>query len=243
MGCGISKSGIADDKGTCRVFPHRRKLDNLHTNGRIIAYGTPFTKEGGEDDDIVDSQNGCKNISSSRKSVEILKMDACQEEKERKVDRKDVKSNNVEILLAKRDGNKDNHEECKDKVRISDFNGSLRIGSPSFREYCIVDCHSEDGFKDDGGSDGKNKETKGKEAKCNAPPKSNEGSMNKSRQKRLRKVLPTERPSLIKNPFDLNYVIEWKTILSLSFLPLLFFTQILFDFSSDDKIVHHLEFF
>ncbi|GFY87139.1 hypothetical protein Acr_05g0007780 [Actinidia rufa] len=189
MGCGISKSGIADDKGTCRFFPLRRKLENLHTNGRVIAYGTPSTKEGGEDDDIIDSRNGCKSISSSRKSVEILKMDACQEEKERKVERKDVKSNNLEIVLAKRDGNKDNHEECRDKGRISDFNGSLRLGSPSFREYCIVDCNSEDGFKDDGGSDGKNKETKGKEAPFNASPKSNEGWMNKSRQKKGKKNL------------------------------------------------------
>ncbi|KAL6994513.1 hypothetical protein U1Q18_012615 [Sarracenia purpurea var. burkii] len=133
------------------------------------------------------------------------------EEMENEMGRKEVENMCEGNVAVERDDKRDNTESEDDEDgRISDYDGPLWIGSPSFREYCTNDSPSEDSFKIHGDSDGEKKETKtkGDNNKGNTYSKPNEEPMTQSTRgrkgRRFRKVFPTGRSHAMRNLFHVT---------------------------------------
>ncbi|THG02204.1 general transcriptional corepressor trfA [Camellia sinensis] len=231
MGCGMSRYGLAgvpDNEGARSSNPIRRKFDELCRNDRIVSDATPSSSKQllkkGVEEDVVDS-NSSHNSTDSMKDL-ALQLKQCpkavdadsgiekqseeeekEKEKEKEKCRKEVESKNEEAkakATIETGDNKDNEESEEDEGIISNTDGSLWIGSPSFRDYCI-DCDSDDNFQNDDNSAGKMKETKTRGDECHASPKSNEEMENKSIRKERkgrgfgRKVFPKSRQSAMRS--------------------------------------------
>ncbi|CAK9175152.1 unnamed protein product [Ilex paraguariensis] len=236
MGCGISTFHLVDDGVIhgCGPLGKGRRNDRAKVDGNPST--KLLLNVGGDDDDdsTVDSSGNRKSVSSIKvddsdfngghntisshtKKVIYVRELAFHEQrvKPSHQNKETVKQPVVDfdVKIKKLDGDQERERDVEavegeeEGERISDFNGSLLIGSPSFREYCYNDSDSDDSVNNGGNKDGEKTE-------ANTPPGDKiassseicylEGSRTRSdkkgrRGRRFRKVFPMHRTSAVKN--------------------------------------------
>ena len=221
MGCGISTFNPVDDGMACGFRPLRRRIDEMRRSSDRTAtlQRNPSSKLllHAEEDattaaDSNDSRKGAVDDSRA-----VLALEPPPQINIRVKDDGETKKLGEEEKLERELETKeeDDYEEGR---RISDFDGPLWIGSPSFREYCV---HYHSDSDDSAGSSNGEKREKEIQAKieketqaktetetqaknalaCNDKICVMQGSRKRSVKKgrRFRKVFPIHRSAAMKN--------------------------------------------